>query len=109
MTRSSSTRGGDDSESGRRSIRSLGMGKEKKSTIENGIAERSPVFDGPVMVDLVWHHSEGIMLVVVLVAVVSIATLALAFPLVAGRTVYSLLRIPDQTSTTHLLSQWICL
>ena len=73
-------------------------GKEKKSTIENGIAERSRVFDR----NKSWSYSfgiilKGVMLVVVSWAVVSIATcLALAFPLVAGRTMYSLLRIPDQ-------------
>jgi E3 ubiquitin-protein ligase MARCH6 len=73
-------------------------GKEKKSTIETGIAARNRVFDR----NKSWSYSfgiilKGVMLVVVSWAIVSIATcLALAFPLMVGRTMYSLLRIPDQ-------------
>jgi len=73
-------------------------GKEKKSTIENGVAYRTRIFQRGKS----WKSSFGLILkgVVVLIlswVVVSIlACLAFAFPLAAGRTVYTLLRVPER-------------
>ena len=73
-------------------------GKEKKSTIENGVAQRSPIFHKRKK----WKSSFYMILKGMVVAVLSwvvVSTLtfmAFAFPLVAGRTVYRLLRIPDR-------------
>ena len=73
-------------------------GKEKKSTIEYGIAHRTPIFQKGKS----WKSSfavilKGVVVVILTWFVISIVgCLAVAFPLWAGRTVYSLLRVPDR-------------
>lgn len=73
-------------------------GKEKKSSIEFGTAHRTPIFQKGKS----WKSSFAVLLKGVVVAFLSwvvisiLGCLAFAFPLWAGRTVYSLLRVPDR-------------